>query len=273
MTVTLPFRAQPLSAALLLSLLAAPAAQAQTVELEPEAHERGLRGLAFSLDLYGLRRLDDAQKMWENDDGWGAGGLEVGYDVLALDESTRLALAVGWVSEGRRFGPTLDNRSLYAPTPGGGPSVVGGGSMSGELKSNTLQAAAALRWRADSTIQPYLAVALGGTRSQLTLNPFVYGASQLVKSTAHGLIGRASLGLRLQPRRLVARRKDGSLLMAAALGLELGALVGTPLEFSTETPAPPDGLDARDRIPVDTVRMGDMGQTGGYGRVAAILVF
>ena len=88
-----------------------------------------------------------------------------------------------------------------------------------------------------------------------------------------GVLGRASVGIRIQPRALTARRANGDAFLGMALGLEVGALAGTPLEFSLGAPATSNGVDPAERIPVEPVRLGDLGQNGGYGRLAAIIIF
>jgi hypothetical protein len=236
-------------------------ARAQEYSGDPvdAASAPGLKGLAVSLDQYGLRRADDGRSMWGGGKDRSARGLEVGYDVWRMSEGTRLAVAINWLTEKQ----TSDSRFVSSlPTPTA--RLPGLGSR---LESHSLHAAVALRWRCNRALQPYLGVAAGGTRSRLSLDE---NTAYHLDSTASGLIGRASAGLRLQPGFLTVKRV-GVPLFAFALAFEVGALVGTPLEFSTLTPDPPAG--EKQPIAVQPVELGDLGQSGGYGRMSILIAF
>jgi hypothetical protein len=229
---------------------------------QPPASGRGLIGLTFSLDVYGLRRLDDGYDLWKGGKDWSAVGLEVGYDAVRLGEGTRLALALGWMRERQESG-----------TPGADPIAYRRGSgapFAGQPESTSLHVAAQIRWRTDRTLQPYLGLAAGGTRSDLTLDPYTAG---VMRSRAHGLLGRASVGLRVQPVRLRFRRSDGASLFALGLGIEVGALAGTPLEHEATAEAPSHGPVDPQPIVVQKVPLGALAPNGGYARLAIVVGF
>jgi hypothetical protein len=237
-------------------------ARAQEYSGDPveTATARELKGIAISLDLYGLRRLDDARSMWGGGKDRSARGLEVGYDLWRMGEGTRLALAIGWLVEKQT--PTYGSSTPSSPRGGRIPQ------WSNSLESNSLHASATLRWRCDRAFQPYLGVAGGGTRSKLTLDGGAWPNG--INSTSNGLLGRATAGLRFQPSFLTVKRV-GVPLLAFALAAEVGALVGTPLEFSSRPPDPPTA--EQQPIPVQPVALGDLGQTGGYGRLSVVVAF
>ncbi len=223
-----------------------------------------LRGLTFSADVYGLRRLDDGHHMWQSDRSWSALGLEVGYDLLRLGQSTRLAVTLGTFNEKQEPRPVASSSQIYQ---GGSYS----GRITGELKARSLLAGAAVRWRAESALQPYATVAVGGTRSRLNLQPFGSGT---LEASALGLLGRASLGLRLQPRALIAVRTTGAAMLAVAFAVEIGAFAGTALDYTLEHRGPTNETAPTVRtIPVDPVPLGALSPTAAYGRFAAIIAF
>jgi hypothetical protein len=240
-------------------LLASAPAWAQTSEPEVEMFGDDLYGLAFSFDVYGLRRLDVGYDRWRTGKDWTAVGLELGYDLFRLSGSTQLALTFGWVAEEQEPRPS-QSRSGVPWTEH--PPIMG------ELQTNSLHIGAVLRWRTDQALQPYAGVAVGGTRGELLLDPW---SSSTLKARAHGLFGRASLGLRLQPRVLTVKKSGGAPLFGLALGLEVGAMAGTPLALKAEPSAAPQVPE--ERIPVEPVPLGSLAPGGGYGRLALMVVF
>jgi hypothetical protein len=246
--------------------LASASAQAQAgpppAVAQPPASGRGLIGLTFSLDVYGLRRLDDSYGLWKSGKDGSAVGLEVGYDAVRLGESTRLGLSLGWMRERQESGASAGDAYPYRRS--------GGSPFAGQPESTSLHLAAQIRWRADRTLQPYLGLAAGGTRSDLTLDPYTAG---VMRSRAYGLLGRASLGLRVQPARLRFRRSDGASLFALGLGIEVGALAGTPLEHEATAQPPSYGQVDPQPIAVQKVPLGALAPSGGYARLAIVVGF
>jgi hypothetical protein len=94
-----------------------------------------------------------------------------------------------------------------------------------------------------------------------------------MRSRAYGLLGRASLGLRVQPARLRFWRSDGASLFALGLGIEAGALAGTPLEHEARAEAPSHGPVDPEPIAVQKVPLGALGPSGGYARLAIVVGF
>jgi hypothetical protein len=233
----------------------------------PPAQEGTLRGVSISLGLYGLRRPEGSRALWPGRHAWDAAGIEIGHDLARLGASTRLALSLAWISDTQASEVESFGR---APQASSAPTAPFAG-LGGELERDALQLGATLRWRADRALQPYLGLALGGTRGELMLDPW---SGRALRSTAYGLLGRASLGLRLQPRALTARRPDGRAVLGVALTGEVGAFAGTPLSF-TMRPRPISGtpVDTGDTIAVEPVRLGELGQTAAYARLAFLLLF
>jgi hypothetical protein len=257
-------RARELLMAGVLAMATSAPAQAQDDPAgvsQPGADRRPLLGLAVSLDTYGLRRFDDSYQLWDTGERSSASGLEVGYDLIHLGQDTRLALALGGMKEKQR-----------ARQPETGPVLraTGWRAFGGDLETTSLHAAATVRWRSRQALQPYAGLALGGTRSKIALDVQAGGA---VRSTAHGLLGRACLGLRLQPSVLTVKRQGGPPLFGLGLGLELGAQAGTTLTFTARPAAPPTGRPETAPIPTQPVPLGDLSPTGGYARLAVLVVF
>jgi hypothetical protein len=241
-----------------LSLIASAPAHAQQVQARTAD---GMWGIAVGLDLYGLRRIDDGRRMFGGGKERRGRGLEVGYDLLRVGEGVQLAVAIGWLTEKQE--PTYN--SDYPPPPPQGGRMAGFGTG---LESNSLYAAAAFRWRADRALQPYLGLAGGATRAKLTLDGGAWPSG--LYSKADGFIGRASAGVRWQPRFLTIKRV-GTPVLGFAAAAELGALVGTSLTFTSRLPDPPSA--EKQPIAVQAVSLGSVGQTGAYGRLSLMILF
>jgi hypothetical protein len=258
----------PILLAACLSGLAAGSARADAIQDRPP-EASGLRGLAVSLDMYGLVRLDEGREHWDDEeDGLGAVGLEVGYDLLEIGPATRLALAVGWFGEDQ-----VSSRSTAVDR-----TVVSGqwqpaAHLNAALKTRTLEAAALLRFRTDRALQPYFRLGLAGSRSQLTFDRY---QSNGLEATAYGASARASLGIRVQPRALTLKPTGRARpVLGLALGAEIGGQAGTPFSFELHRPSarPETAAGSAERIPVEPVPLGKLGRMAGYGRVSVIAIF
>jgi hypothetical protein len=264
MNALVPSRARPLLLAGALAMCASAPARAQDDPAqvdEPGADRRPAVGLAVSFDTYGLGRFDDGYQLWDGGKSGSARGMEVGYDLFHLGPDTRLALALGAMKE---------KRGAQQPEDGTVFRATGGNVFAGDLETTSLHLAATLRWRSRQALQPYAGLALGGTRSEVALDGRWGGA---IRSTAHGLLGRACLGLRLQPSVLTVKRQGGVPVFGLALGLELGAQAGTALTFTAAPGAPPNGRPEATPIATQPVPLGDLSPSGGYARVALLVVF
>jgi hypothetical protein len=220
--------------------------QAQALAAAPV---RQLRGLDLSLALLGGRRLGSGYALFDRDALDGGGALEVTYDLAALGPATRLAVGGGVQGEAFQSDP--------------GQTVVG------TLKTRGLYATAIARFRADATWQPYAGLAAGVERGELTLSP---SAGQ-VTPEALGAFGRASLGIRFAPRKLVWKGRSGDPLLALALGLEASGTLGTPLTFSYQPEIPSQGAGDGDRVATTSVPLGHVSRHGVHGRGLVTVTF
>jgi len=226
-------------------------AQATPPAQVSEQPGRQLRGLAVSLDVYGIHRFDDGYQLFEGGHDHTAGGVEASYDLVRVGELARLALGLGLLIENRETGGDLQ---------GGTPLA---------LESTALNASASLRFRPTRALQPYVAVAAGVNWATLAVGS---QSTTSLESKATSLLGRAALGARLQPAALLWRSASGTPILNFALAGELGATAGTPLEFSLT--AAVTGVAAGDEpIPVSSVPLGKLAQTGAYGRLMLTAVF
>ncbi len=244
-----------LAPALALATILSPARARAEEPLEISGDPRSLLGFALSFDLYQLRRPEAARAPWA-DVQQNAGGLALAYDLWRPGEETRLALAAGWMSE--QAGPDPSRPSV----------AVGRGVQTNaiSLRTQLWHLGAALRWRTAHLLQPYLALGGGVTDSKLSMDSYY-----LLSARARGVVGRASLGLRLQPDLLTVKRA-GSPLFGFALAAEIGAQAGTSLRYSFEgvRVAPPA---EKQPIAVQSVPAGDLTQTAAYGRLSLMAVF
>jgi hypothetical protein len=234
-----------MNALLLLLVAMAPAAPVT----EATAAAGPLKGLALSLDVYGLHRFDEGYRLFGGSDDDGAGGLEASYDLVHIGEGARLALGLGVLIEARNGQPEHDSVAQLA------------------LEATSPYVTAILRWRPTRALQPYVALAGGITWATLTLDP----DRTALEAKARSLFGRVSAGARLQPAALVWRRAGGTPVLGLAFSLEVGATAGTPLELSLTGAAA--GGTGDDHIAVDPVPVGTLEQTGAFARLMLMVVF
>lgn len=233
----------------LLSLVAVRAG-AQEAAVEGGVPARPTLGLSISLGAFGVGRTDKGYKMFDGGRGSAAGGLEVAYD-LRLSGSTRLALGLGAMWEDR------DGHKNDVAFPEAALTTV------------SRYATASLRWRCDRMVQPFVKGALGMTSADFTLSPT--NAPEMTTS-ARALFARAGVGLRVSPAGLAFRRTDGRPMVGWALGLEGGALMGTPLSLSL-SPTVATGTTNDPAIAVGAVSLGQLSQLGFYAGASAVAVF
>jgi hypothetical protein len=223
--------------------------KAAAQQVQAQAPTRELRGLSVSLVVTNGRRFGDGYRLFDRDGGENGGAGEVTHDVTSLAGSGMLAVGLGIQGE--------DYES----------SAIG----QAKLETWAPYAIAIARFRTAATFQPYVGVAAGVEFGDLVLNP---SPSNLgITSDAWGVFGRASLGLRCAPRRLIVRGADGQQLFALALALELAGTVGTPLAFEYQAQPPSQGAGDSDRIPTGTVPLGSVSRQALQGRGLISVVF
>jgi hypothetical protein len=222
--------------------------EAAAQQIQAQAPTRELNGVSFSLVLTNGRRFGDGYRLFDRDNGEiGAAG-ELTVDLTSLADSGRLAVGLGVQGE--------DYES----------------SLPGQAKLQTWApyAIAIARFRSTAAFQPYVGVAAGVEFGDLTLNP---GSQVGITSEAWGLFGRASLGLRCAPRRLIVRDQNGNQRFGLALALEVAGTVGMPLKFEYQAQPPSQGAGDSDRIPTGSVPLGSVSRQALQGRGLISVVF
>jgi hypothetical protein len=217
-------------------------------QLQTQAPKRELNGVSFSLVVTNGRRLGDGYRLFDRDGGEiGAAG-ELTVDLTSLAGSGQLAGGLGVQGEAYES------------------------SLPGQAKLQTWAPFATIiaRFRSAAAFQPYVGLAAGVEFGDLTLNP---GSQIGITSEAWGVFGRASLGLRCAPRRLIVRDQNGNQRFGLALALELAGTVGMPLKFDYQAAPRSQGAGDSDRIPTGTVPLGSVSRQAVQGRGLISVIF
>jgi hypothetical protein len=225
------------------SLLGGQAAFAAPPAQIDSAAERPLR---FSVVLTGtgVRHLDDSYRVLGDKDDHEAVSLQVTYELRRPGQDSALSLGLGLVSD--KLGPSGESGQLQA-----------------DLQAVSYYAVAVVGFRRERTVQPFLSLAAGFTRAELTIER---SAGNTMDARDYGAFGRASGGIRVAPSWLTFRNASKQPRFGAHVSVEAGALLGSRLTFDVTPDGDPDTSGGA-AIRVDSVRAGDVMPTALFGGV------
>lgn len=215
--------------------------------------------LSLSLDAHVPFHLDDDYRLFSRDRGDGGGGVSAVLDVVRMGRGV-LAAGIGVHGDSNR-----------ADWGGDAPSTDGFTTRQQEahLQLTTLSATALLRWPVRWWLEPHVRLAVDSTWSKLTVT-MNQGSALDDKAWSPG--ASAGAGLRIRSAAMTTSLRGGRLGLAAALMIEGGFHLGSPLSFSLTPTRPADDKLAGDQIPGPAVPVGDLGRSHPYLRISLALL-
>ena len=221
----------------------------QPVAPQPRRYGDPTPHFSAGLELSAIARPDDGWERFEAGHTSTRFGLFLGYDVLRLPARWVLAAELG---------AGLENDEALRLL----------GSRGGELSSQTLLAALALRWTALPVLSPQLRASGGASFFQLELDSDLPGSPGY--ETARATSGFAALGVGFllhTPERTFESRDGRLSSLSFGLLLELGYALRRPLELALHTRAAPGAIQVID------AGAGRLDLSGPYLRSALVLRF
>jgi hypothetical protein len=228
--------------------------ESRPVALKASGPPRPMWGVSLDLSGYGIRHSDEGYDLLGRRDDRTGVGLEASYDAWHFGRAGRVALGAGFVYD--QVGPSNQSGDLQA-----------------SFEGTSYYAVALARWRQDRALQPYLSLAGGVTRAQLSVENVSFDRN--LHGQAYGGFGRAGAGVRLMPQFLIIK-KQGQPMLGFTFTVELGATAGSKLSFDLKPEAVTSEVNAPaagDPIATEAVRAGDLAATSLYARLGLGLAF
>ena len=226
---------------------AATPATPTTVSAQDEEPRAPPYTLAF--DVATIWRQDAGYRLFSDSDRDAAAGLSLARDLVRVGSRGVISAAAGWQAE------SLDN--------------VWNGNNEASLDVHTFYGAGRLRWPVHRWVEPQIEIAGGAARGEAKLSLSPNGS---FAGEDWSFLARAGAGIRFRTgttnlRTLPLRG------LALSLLVEGGYQVGTPLVLDVRAPAPSDEKVAKDLIPSDPTKLGDLGRSYPYLRWSFALHF
>jgi hypothetical protein len=246
MKTTLP---SLMPAALLAAALAPAPAHASEAAVTTAPAGGGRPPFALSFDVQTDWRLDSSYRLFSRERAAASTGLTAAREVARV-AGGHLAVGLGWVHEGDLAG-------------------WGGGSHQAALDVDSLALSGTLRWPVRRWFEPHVRVAADAAWAKLEV---ATSDGSKLDDRAWSPGGSAGAGFRLQTHVMRTALRGGRLGLAAALAVEGGFHVGSPLSFALSRTRPAGDQQASDQIPGGAISVGSFGRSQPYLRLSFTLL-